>query len=84
MALLKIEVENGKTIILIDDVPITGIIWNFVLEAEADNQGDDKIKVKFAGIVRGTTINSVISDTCEIKIVIPDLLGALLIGEYDN
>lgn len=78
MALLRIEVDNGETIILVDDAPITGIIWNFVLEAEANNQGDDKIKVKFAGIVQGMTINSVISDTCEIKIVIPDLLGDLL------
>lgn len=76
---IKIKVEDGATVVIVDDTAITAI-KHFTITCPGDNSGDDKIELAFLGTVQGTNISRIISEEGTVELTIPDSLGELLKG----
>jgi len=76
MARLKISVENGATIVTIDDEEVSGLT-GFKLFCEGNNNGNDDAKVRFDGVRFGAVVECV---RAEIKLEIDDALATAIKG----
>lgn len=79
MAKLNVKVEDGTTVVTVDNIPITGLT-HIRIYCEGNNRDDDVIELSYQGLVQGTNIDKIVSNEGEIDITIPDALGELLKG----
>ena len=75
MAQLKIKVENGATVVTVDEVVVS--LTDLKLFCKGDNNGDDKVSMRFSGAPFGATLES---DTADFEVVIDDALAIALKG----
>lgn len=76
MAKLRVVVEGGSTVVTIDGDVVSGLT-GFKFYCEGENNGADKINLRFSGSPFGATVVSV---NAEIELDIDDALATALKG----